>query len=262
MSSAAEPIPWLLMGDSRRRVLQSAMADCVAAWWREWSTAACGAIEVQIDQAAAAGGVSPHAYGGTWVSASIDQVLKLRLHAPVDVVPVLLSNRVDACLADRNGDISRGVRSDALRSLCSALLGKAGCASGDLSETQSQPARVKSPPGWLLVRIAAAKLEIELLVHPQIALRMLDEKPAARSVGEIGKRRAALGSESIRVEAQLGSVEVTLGDLAAMAEGDVIVLDQPLSQPGSLLTSEGSRIAGATLGRSGSQRAVCVARDQ
>ena len=48
------------------------------------------------------------------------------------------------------------------------------------------------------------------------------------------RRRQAIAPEKVKLEAVLGSANVSLRELVQLAVGDVIVLDQPLTRGGHL----------------------------
>jgi hypothetical protein len=69
-------------------------------------------------------------------------------------------------------------------------------------------------------------------------------------------RRSAVAEQSVGVEVLLGHAEVSIRDLALLAVGDVFVMEESLSDPGSLQVEGGGRVCRVALGRHDGRRAV------
>jgi len=72
------------------------------------------------------------------------------------------------------------------------------------------------------------------------------------------RRRSAAASQVVEVVGVLGVAEVPVSELAALAIGDVIVLQQKLTDPAVLMIRGGERAGDVLPGRVGEMRAVQI----
>jgi hypothetical protein len=111
-----------------------------------------------------------------------------------------------------------------------------------------------------LVSLDDCKYPLVMLLSPAALSAMLPSgvTSAAPEAERIESRRDGLHEQLLEVEAMLGQIEVSLGELAGLAVGDVIVLDESLARPASLRVRGGGHIVAAFPGRSDGKRAIQV----
>jgi hypothetical protein len=264
MSEAAAPVvPFLLLGETRRAAIQERLSACCAAWWSGWVCTG-DAIHVEIEEThhvaqdtrrqsrIARGAVFARNAAGDYLL-SVDSAPDLMLALPGGAAP---------CSSPARGDLVQELRMQMLRSLCDALLARAGVT--DASVDVLGAAQKGAPEAWMSrsmtveVTFGAARAAVGLVLTPVMVELLAPRGMATVALDKLSSRRKAIFEEHVRVEAFLGDAEVSLLDLAKLAQGDVIVLDHALGQTGQLLTSEGKSIAKILLGRTGSNRAVSV----
>jgi flagellar motor switch/type III secretory pathway protein FliN len=113
-----------------------------------------------------------------------------------------------------------------------------------------------------LISLGNAQCPVVLLMSPQVVSAAVGARALPAPMERLEPRRAAVGDEMVAVEAVLGDGEVMVSELARLAVGDVIVLGQRLGEPAALAIRGGGRIAGAAPGRVGGMRAVQVKREK
>ena len=70
----------------------------------------------------------------------------------------------------------------------------------------------------------------------------------------------AIGENTVTLRAEVGETSLSLTELSELALDDVLVLDQHLAEPVTLVSGEsGVPVAAGNLGRAGPRRAVKVA---
>lgn len=263
MSEPAEP--FVLLGDKHRAALRLLATQCVSTWWSSWKSSN-DAIQVELRDAGAAADPKHVRTAGDYILArdASDQSL-LAVRASPEFMGVLSGVPVAAMSSFVTaGDMAQELRIEVLKSLCTAVLARAKTSNAVvnvLSASEKIPVTARgSHPVCANVSLGAAKNVITLVLMPALVELFGLRKTTTLPQDKLSRRHAAIRDESVRVEAVLGSVEVTLLDLANLAAGDVIVLDQPLGQAGHLTTPDGTRITKIALGRTGAQRAVSMAR--
>lgn len=189
-----------------------------------------------------------------------------------DLLHVLIPPDLSAALLGTGGNSSTavgtprsaaaGVQSEVARSLCESLLRSAGITDAVVSEGSAADMPRGRRYRWLSISVALGnRIEIALSLSMRVVELFLTRTTAPRAA-PLARRRECIAHASLKVEALLGEAEVTLRDLAALAPGDVIVLDQSLAQAGHLLSEEGQRIASVVFGSSGPLRAFSAARHE
>jgi hypothetical protein len=129
------------------------------------------------------------------------------------------------------------------------------------------------PPAWhfrpwsgaVTITVAGTSVRFALHLGPACAAHVMpsQSKPAA---GKTAGRPAvvalakALDTQTVHLRVGLADVELEIGNLQALAEGDVIRLPHLLHQPLRVCADDGSVLCAAYLGQVGGRRAVELAR--
>jgi len=147
------------------------------------------------------------------------------------------------------------------------------------SGTPQAPADVSAWPdalvAWKRAWSGALRIEVSLLTGP-CTLVLGCERVAAILGGTTHTRRAfpksaqaalvslrdALSRRTFKLTADLGAVELSLGDLRSLRAGDVIPLPHALDQPLAVRSGSGPVLCRAWLGRQGSRRALRLERQE
>jgi flagellar motor switch protein FliM len=110
----------------------------------------------------------------------------------------------------------------------------------------------------MCVTFGDARCVVDVLIAPALAEQLLPKPSAAPAAERVERRRAVVASQLVEVDGLLGYAEVSVTDLAALSVGDVIVLQQSLSEPGSIAVHGGERVTGAVPGRVDGKRAIQI----
>jgi flagellar motor switch/type III secretory pathway protein FliN len=266
MSSPPRSVPLLWLGDERRERLRVRLEQQLQRWSQRWSTAREELLvevpEVHVES-------YENAMSGAWASAVVVR------SSGVELVDVLWSGRVMQSLlggsARSAGDfgfssriVADDVSQDALADLGRHIHAgsrfsatEASCATPSVTDALARARAQRAIVACVTVGAASARMLIAM--HPELVEQLAP--PSKRTVAPAPERRRnAIGPESVGVQAMLGSAELTLGELAELAIGDVILLDHELNQPVRLESANAQYIASAHLGRSGSNLAVTITR--
>jgi hypothetical protein len=84
-------------------------------------------------------------------------------------------------------------------------------------------------------------------------------RSTAPAKASLVSRRAAIGSDVVKLNATLGHIKLSFNELHGLRVGDVLVMDAALTNPISIHTSSGRAVADATLGRRKTQLALQIA---
>jgi hypothetical protein len=257
-------MPFLVLGESRRNRLVTRLTTCISPWLREWNATRddqCAVIITRCTELAPA-------------SISVEKTHAVRVAAQGETLVEVFAS--DECLAEilglprhvsllgaQTGRIATQVFNEVLQSLAQRLTDIVG--TGDVSidivtSTDGSSEYWVSKKHWFsaTVECASRRESLQLLLSPKFVAALA---PSTMPVGgdKLDRRVAAIAEESMTLEAVLGEVSLTVGELASLNVNDVIVLSDGLVQPGYLMTSAGERVAGFSLGRVGKSRAVAIA---
>lgn len=266
-ATAPEAIPYLLLGETRRRSLQERLGILVDRWYRTWApeTAAEPHAELSND-------VTPTIRGETWTFvASQAQQPVVQATVPVDSLRMLgggpgvgsLTNTVDAW----HGGLVAVLTERVVAALCTDILHSAfpaaACTVHRLGRTANMMVtRPGSGAQTLVVSIATDRPRpaLELLLTSSVVDALLAGRPVAPRGEPMMGRRKASHEQCVAISAVLGSATVSWRDLQALCVDDVIVLDQNLATPCTLQIGGTTPIADAQLGRIDDMLAAQVTR--
>jgi len=129
----------------------------------------------------------------------------------------------------------------------------------DQRNTQAQRLAHAREGRCVFVLATWQRTSLVLLLHPHTLDWIAFRQPTSLTE-RLTRRAGAIDAECVRIEAFLGEAEVSLQELASLRPGHVIVLNQPLSQPGYLAMHDGRRLANVSVGTSDASRAVIVTK--
>jgi len=98
------------------------------------------------------------------------------------------------------------------------------------------------------ITLGDAEATFTIALPPALLVSLLPLRAELKQDKRIESRKSALGEQSVKVEVELGDTEVSVRGLAQLAVGDVIVMDHPLSELGSLVVASGGRVGRVSLG--------------
>jgi hypothetical protein len=249
-------VPYLLLGESRRRRLQERLGALVDSWYRTWAPPTAAEPLAELAPAA---GREPTVRGDTWVFAAAhggQPVLKATV--PTDLLRIL--NGIGT-LDSAHGSLILRLTETTVTALCAEICGSA-FPGARCPVTRLDPATSATTTGAqvLLVSVTLDRPRplLELVLTPVLIDALLAGRPAVRSNEALTPRRRACQEQPARVTAILGTATVSWRDLQALSEGDVIVLDQSLTAPCTLRVGTDRPIADAQLGRVGNSLAAQI----
>lgn len=225
-SSAAPCRPWLPPSALDPAEIDGALAQCIAAWSQNWF--ARGRLRL-LSRFSPALTWKPQVNGKSWHVASqgaalgvADKAAAALVKSMIDADPgsasltardrALIERLLDACLGDLRGSLER-------------LLGISGESSWQTA------AQFPAEQGDWTCTLGFIDREpvIQLVVRHDllIAFRKLRVRSPGRPA-ELQPMTCALERQPVTISARLGQCSMMLPDFAALAEGDVLILDRPL----------------------------------
>jgi flagellar motor switch/type III secretory pathway protein FliN len=188
-----------------------------------------------------------HGAASAWLASASEQVLVRVQEMLFGRVPVVRDQSLARLLAER-----------ATKELTSALR---------VSLQLTQPAQ-NAPEPWLftawsgavLLQLPVAGGGLELLLAPECVAAMPDmaARPSqAKAIAQpLAAMSQAVSNSQIRLEARIGEIEIELGTLAQLAEGDVIALPLRVDEPLLLTDSSGKPFLRGFLGSRDQHKAI------
>ena len=249
--------PVVLLGTSRRQRLTQLLKQAVEEWRQQWSGDTHSAFEVDVAEALCR---RPAMNAGRTLafSAAAGEERLLALAVPTEAQHELLGIPAPRTVVEGGGETATAVVSDALHTLCSRL---ARAKAKDV-KVASLPAE-KLPQTWgqygltVLVKTVGERVLLRARLFPEL-LQTLLPPSAVKPTDPLISRRDAIGIEPVPVQAWLGQAEVSLGELASLQIGDVILLEASVSAAGHLALPDGRELAQIRLGSAAGKRAVSV----
>jgi flagellar motor switch/type III secretory pathway protein FliN len=269
-SGQSSVVPYLVLGDARRAALAEHVRVRVERWRKQWNADEHCAVDVEVldaQESVRDGRLT----GGHMHDAECFRVSGGPRPVLVMVVPARCFSRVIGILGDVGESIGRSLHEpglaeqlelEALRLLArefrstDALEATLDRSSASGSDTLREYASFRY--GCALVRIGQSRQPFVLLMSPELMSAAIPVRGATASVERLERRKAAIAEEPVDIEAVLGEGIVSVNELAALAVGDVIVLEQKLSESACLSIRGGGRIVGAAPGRLEALRAVQI----
>lgn len=255
-SDSCEPI--VLLGPSRRQRLTRLLKQAIEEWRHQWSGGNHGAVEVDVAEALCR---RPTLSVGRALAFSTDagEDRLLVISAPLEAQHELLGLPAPRSVVDGGGETASAVVGEALRALCLRLARAKDGIGANVTELSSE----KLPQTWgqygltVIVKSVGERVLLRARLFPELLVAMLP-CPSSKAAEPLPSRRNAIGVETVGVQAWLGEAEVSLGELANLQVGDVILLEATLNGAGHLALSDGRQLAQIRLGSAAGQRAISV----
>ena len=263
--------PLLFLGDKRRRAVTARIETASRRWRQSWSPGSDDAFEATCEPTAP-GGFTEHVASAATSCWSLDTgderaaVLLLphstfawAVHDGAGSQPVNLAATpaMDAAADSIVGKLELEVARSLLTELCVPVTQEpvrvdrlAADAIADFrNAARAWTLQVKSSHGrGFTLLVSAARLE---MLAPVRGL------PTAQRLTAL---REAIGENTLTLRAEVGETQLSLTELSELALDDVLVLDQHLAEPVTLVSPQsGAAVAAGNLGRAGPRRAVKVA---
>lgn len=269
MSTEAKPLPLLVLGEARRRALVARLSASVRPWLKDWNASPEANITIAVARVTDGAAVPAIAAATRVAVASVQGVPQLfALTSDDGLAQVLGLPRLTTFVDSSGGTLALDVAHELVRSLAKVVAEDAGLKNNQVEvsnitlPTQNEAMRQRH---WWAAMVdcgmhrAGAFQGVLLVISPQF-IEMLVPATAHPRTAELERRAAAILDDAVRLQVVLGEAQLTVGELASLGVNDVIVLKEDLSHAASLLTREGKRVANASLGRVGNQRAVSMCR--
>jgi flagellar motor switch/type III secretory pathway protein FliN len=256
--SAADARVWLPLGAAAHAAVQAAIGSAVAAWSERWFAKRRVMVLSYTPTPAAGASLEPMGWrifpGGVAISPSRTTTARL-LGWALDVA------YEQTLLTETDRELVRMFEAKAVEDLVltlQAALGMeptvegAGSADQPFAELGGLLLMLGSEEGIPLMAAGLPLERLAKLCRSRVGRRATTSAPPQ-------DRIAALARVPIRLEAELGRVELSLADLAGLAVGDVLVLDAAVEGgEGITLSSGGKRFAHAALTDLNGRPAVVV----
>jgi len=271
MTASLRAAPFLLLGDARRRELIKRASACVDRWRREWMGARSTMELREIDGSQlvkewrdaicfVSGGreedrlpANTYAFPGT---SQASQQAPLALLMPVRGLPGMGYLDNERSLAGR-------LLSEALQALADELLSGAGARKAALERSAAPTDQlIRELSGQRYIGLRAINTDgrpvLALLFAPATVGALLPSPATSHGAERIERRVAAAGMQMVEIDAVLGHADVSVPDIASLAVGDVLVLNESLSELGQIVIRGGGVIAAAAPGRVDAKCAVQI----
>jgi flagellar motor switch/type III secretory pathway protein FliN len=260
--------PLLFLGDKRRRAVTARIEAGCRRWRRQWAPGSDEAFEVACDSPAAGGFAEPVASAATtgWALETGDERAAVLLlpHStfawmvhegaqPMNLAVPVTDSPADSIVEKLEQEVARTLLSE----LCVPV--------------SNEPVRVARMPAdaitdwsrtaraWTLQAKTATGRGFTVLVS-SARLEMLAPARGMPASQKLAALRDAIGENTLTLRAEVGETQLSLTELSDLALDDVLVLDQHLAEPVTLVSpTSGAAVAAGNLGRAGARRAVKVA---
>jgi len=259
--------PLLFLGDRRREALTARTAAAARRWRQHWVPGADDAF----DAACAA----PHADGFAAPVASVATSCWALAAAGDRIAVLLLPHGTFAWCVTETGaaalDLGGSYAADSLaegleHEVARTLLAEACLRDAREVATVTRIAAdeladwSRGARAWTLTLQTAGCARGCTLLVAASRLEQLAQARAPVRGDALGARRDAVGENVVALRAVVGEASMSVTELAELALDDVLVLDQRLTEPVTLMSPvNGAAVAAGNLGRSGARRAIKVA---
>lgn len=259
--------PLMFLGDRRRTALTERMASGARRWRQHWVAGADDVFVADCSPPVAGGFAAPIAALATscWaLDVSGERIAMLLLPHATFAWCVLEAGGASldlggGCPADSLAEsLEREVARTLFAETClrdaREIASVSAVAPADLADWS------RTQRAWTLtLSTAACSRDCTLLVSAARLEMLAPARTPARG-DVLGVRRDAVGENVVELRAVVGETSMSITDLGQLAVDDVLVLDQRLTDPVTLLASQsGAAVAAGSLGRSGVRRAIKIA---
>ena len=264
--------PYIFYKKSEREVLREVVLNALRQWDSEWGTA-CQTFSVELFELStlpqtnteirAQNLDSEHIQYRTdetrWCIFSVSAENKDRL------VSMLLNQPLEALPKKTNGIVLDELFKHATHDLVERIAQKTETDSPSTVDTiVDVPASAyKNGSGCLMFEICLADIRFSLVVSGAVLLdHLADQRKSLTSPEELGALVGVCADHIVPIHLKIGTAEVKLADIVTLEVGDVLTLDQKLSDPVKLVISEKSAEHACLIGKVGAQKAVRILASQ
>jgi hypothetical protein len=255
-------VPFLLLGDTRRRALASAVRTRVERWRGQWAPEQKAVVRIEIPESQERDPRLQEAACFRMADARPALVIIVPARSVLQVVGVLGDAESRAFgpphgLAEKleHAALSALLREFRTPDVLDPSLERIA---GAAAEVQHQYIVQRYTPA--LVTLGESQCPVLLLLSPELVGALLPAGGSPIGAERLDRRSAAVAQEVVAIEGVLGEGEVSVSELARLAVGDVIVLDQKLGDPASLAIRGGARIVDGAPGRLDERWAIQIKR--
>jgi flagellar motor switch/type III secretory pathway protein FliN len=258
--------PLLFLGDKRRSALLARIAECSRRWRQHWVPRADDVFDATSEAPAAGGYPGSVASLATscWGLRAADEVLAVLLlpHATFGWAVQEQGGLAAESVATAGGDsLAEQLEREVARTL---LVEFGGVDQRTRVAVERVPAASladwsREARAWILnVRALGNGRSFTVL----LSAARIEALAPARNVAppdSMASRREAIGENTVSLRAVVGEASMSVNELADLALDDVLVLDQRLGEPVTLVSpASGTAVTAGNLGRSGARRAVKI----
>jgi flagellar motor switch/type III secretory pathway protein FliN len=265
-AAAARVGPWLLFGERHRRLITEHVRARAERWQRDWLAGRGGAISVDVHADPDTTKVSRVHESCCFEALDSSGERSVLIKAPARSLPHLAGlhgpppELAERC-ADRDS-LAGQLETEALRRLAESLLAGTRLEMAEFhrvpgSEADAAGARAGRHPVALMT-LGDMRSPLVLMISPEFATSLLPLRRDISGSERLERRSAAICEQTVSLDAVLGQVEVCIAELASLAVGDVIVMNEALCDSVDLTISGGARVGRAVVGQSGGRRAVQI----
>jgi flagellar motor switch/type III secretory pathway protein FliN len=266
-----DTVPYLVLGETRRRTLQERLGVLVDSWYATWAPENMAEPLAELTADGASRELAARNDCWVFVASRGDETL-LQATVPGDFLRILsgagsgagiFTGSMEASQVGLAARLTERVVAALCTDIARSALPASPCSTRRIGESGTPEAMRRGPGAQtLLVSIATDKPRpaLELLLTSVVVDGLLAGRPAVTSREAMTGRRKATSEQLVAVNAVLGTATVSWRDLLALCVGDVVVLDQDLSAPVTLQVGEAIPIADAQLGRLENTMAAQVTR--
>ncbi|ROH85909.1 FliM/FliN family flagellar motor switch protein [Pseudomethylobacillus aquaticus] len=252
-------LPYRLIGESERSTLESTLRGLVAAWGAHWIksppefTLSLDNIEdftVQEQASWKLFGTAPESWAAwDYSNPSVHRLLSLIFGVALGQYPKptpLMQALMQECIQDFFGRIS------ALDVASQINLSESSRLAGDIRRGPGS--------GMLKLTLGGGLPSQQIVFGGALVERIINstgfKAPVAHAPASLIPRDKSLGHLTTRLEVMVGSVEISLQQLAELEVGDVIQLGTAMHEPLTARTQDKRIVAKVHLGVRGNQKAV------
>lgn len=255
--------PLLFLGERRRRALVERFAAAARRWRKAWTLSDEG-FEVTCEPVTESGQAPVGAAAtSAWQYEVADErvaVLLLPHGTFAWAVHEAGAQPLDGGASHPAESLAEDLEREVARSLLVEALGTDAREVANVSRLPADelPEWGKTARAWKLHARSSAGRTFTLLVSSA----RVDALAPARAVAlttALQSRRDAVGENTVGLRVVLGETAVPVGELAELSVDDVLVLDQSLTEPVSLVCgTSGAPVGAGNLGRAGAHRAIKI----
>ena len=255
-SFPGEAQPWLLLGERRRRSLESRVRTAAERWAAHW-IASPVTVSVAIQQAKDVVQQPPLRFAarrqGEWLAQIAVPSHLVAWAAGLDAVEFSATSAFDRV------SFSDEIELELLRGFWCLLAPRAVAEEAPLERHGDSPAPSKIGVSVLCDFGVAPGCNIQLTLSPIMFATLLAERPSSYVGESLTSRRSAFTQAAVALDCCLGSVQVPVRELHSLRIGDVLVTDIALDGHAELRVRNKPRpIAAGTLGTVSGRKALKV----